>query len=114
MYTRISINCICSCSSSFAAGASTPYYCIWVDFVDDCLGVGLGFYVFDAFDQDRDFAGSGFACCQDFGFLVWVANDRCDVPGSREELGGHEEGDFAVAAEKEDVLGRHGGGCSCG
>lgn len=40
--------------------------------------------------------------------MLWVADQGCEVPGSREDLGREMERYFAVAAEEEDARG--GGG----
>lgn len=43
--------------------------------------------------------------------MVWVSYHGNEVPGTREDFGRHEKGDFAVASEEEDTGGGGHGEC---
>lgn len=81
-----------------------PCNVVWVDLVEDAGGLVLAVDVFDAADEDAEAAGEAGAEPLDGGDLVLLADDAGDGPGALEEQGGEELGDFAVAAEDEDVV----------
>ena len=73
--------------------------------VDDLLGLGLGFHFFETGDEDVEGARLVFGEVGDCGFLGWVADYTCELPGAGQDEGGEELGDLAVSAEEEDAGG---------
>ncbi|KAK8904846.1 hypothetical protein QC760_007182 [Botrytis cinerea] len=90
----------------------TPDYPIRLYLVQNTLRVALALDVFDAGDEYLEVSGAAFGRArrrrEDVRFVLWVADQGCEVPGSREDFGREVERYFAVAAEEEDARG--GGG----
>lgn len=88
-----------------ATGTSAPDYIVWLDLVQDALGLGLGLDFFDAANQDIEPALLlALAQLLDGGDLLLGADDAGNGPGLLKEERREELADLAVAAEDEDVL----------
>lgn len=67
-------------STSPAAGAGTPYDIVWLDFVEDGLGLRLGLDFFNAADKYVEFALQALAKLLDGGDLLLGADNAGDRP----------------------------------
>lgn len=82
----------------------TPCDVVWVDLVQDARCLLLAIDVFNASDKDAEPTWQSSAELFDGGHLFLFADYAGDGPGALEEQWGEELGDFAVAAEDEDVV----------